>query len=335
MRRRRGRSAVQPDQLVLPVRAEALRDLVADGLGRHRRRGVLQPGQLLAVGAGDLLGQRRLEHAQRLPELHRPALELARGSGTAARRSAAGSRSAPSRPTPRPAACRARSRCARRTPAAGPPVAPCARRPCGAGPGPAWRHSPRPSMGRRRGRRRRLPSGRRYRQVPVPLDRRRDPRTHCPDAHSDRCGGTTGELGAIGPGPQSCARRVRPWRGRHMSSIYDDLTLDRPRPTWTPRPPSSGADRRGAGPGPGHGRGGAPPGARCAERRRAVGGGERGGRADQGARAGPTATSCWRSPGRGGPGCWQEARDEAEQVKAVAGAEADQILAEAGTRPSR
>ena len=57
----------------------SLRDLVAHGLGRHRRRGVLQPGQLLAVGAGDLLGQRGLEHAQRLPELHRAALELAQG----------------------------------------------------------------------------------------------------------------------------------------------------------------------------------------------------------------------------------------------------------------
>ena len=77
--RRRGRAAVHPDELVLPVRAQALRDLVADGLGRHRRRGVLQPGQLFAIGAGDLLGQRRLEHAQRLTELHRPALELAEG----------------------------------------------------------------------------------------------------------------------------------------------------------------------------------------------------------------------------------------------------------------
>ncbi len=77
--RRRGRSAVHPDELVLPVRAQALRDLVADGLGGHRRRSVLQPGQLFAIGAGDLLGQRRLEHAQRLTELHRPALELAEG----------------------------------------------------------------------------------------------------------------------------------------------------------------------------------------------------------------------------------------------------------------
>ena len=72
-----GRSAVEPDQPLLPVGAEVAREDVAHRLRRHRRRGVLEPGQLLAVGAGDLLGQRGLEHRQRLAELHRPALELA------------------------------------------------------------------------------------------------------------------------------------------------------------------------------------------------------------------------------------------------------------------
>ncbi len=181
--RRRGRAAVQPDELVLPVRAEALRDLVADGLGRHRRRGVLQPGELLAVGPGDLLGQRRLEHAQRLAELHRPALELAERPEELLggplldvgqhrlRRRPAQSLAEPERA------------CARRTRAAGPPVAPCAPRPCGEGHGRAWRHCPRPVHGGRRGRSTGTTQRRRYRQVRGPLDRRRDPRTHCPNAH--------------------------------------------------------------------------------------------------------------------------------------------------------
>ncbi len=51
-------------------------DLV-HGDRRHRRRGVLQPGELLAVGRRDLLGQRRLEDRDRLAHLHRPALEVA------------------------------------------------------------------------------------------------------------------------------------------------------------------------------------------------------------------------------------------------------------------
>ena len=57
--------------------AEVAGQDLADGLGRHRRRRVLQPGELLAVGRRDLVGQRRLEHRQRLAELHRAALELA------------------------------------------------------------------------------------------------------------------------------------------------------------------------------------------------------------------------------------------------------------------
>src|SRR4051812_15235769 len=51
-------------------------DLVHRGR-RHRRRGLLQLGQRRAVRAGEVFGQRSLEHRQRLAELHRPALELA------------------------------------------------------------------------------------------------------------------------------------------------------------------------------------------------------------------------------------------------------------------
>ena len=55
-------------------------ELLSHGRGRHRRSGVLERGEVLAVGSGDVLGQRGLEHAQRLAELHRPALELAQGA---------------------------------------------------------------------------------------------------------------------------------------------------------------------------------------------------------------------------------------------------------------
>ena len=79
-RRGGGRPAVEPDQLVAPVGAEVGRDLVADGLGRHRWSGVLEPGQLGPVRRPELVGQRGLEHRHRLAELHRPALELAQGA---------------------------------------------------------------------------------------------------------------------------------------------------------------------------------------------------------------------------------------------------------------
>ena len=78
-RGRRG-PAVQPHQLLAPVRPEVPLDGLAHGLGRHRRGGVLQPGELVAVGPGHLVGQRGLEHRQRLAELHRAALELAEGA---------------------------------------------------------------------------------------------------------------------------------------------------------------------------------------------------------------------------------------------------------------
>ena len=48
-----------------------------DHARRHRWRGVLQLGQRLAVGADQLIGQRGLEDAHGLAELHRAALELA------------------------------------------------------------------------------------------------------------------------------------------------------------------------------------------------------------------------------------------------------------------
>ena len=114
-----------------PVLAERAGDLGAHGAGRHRRRGVLQPCQLVAVRRGDRLRQRGLEHAQGLPELHRTALELARACGTAARPSAAGPRPGRPRRGGRRAAGRSPSPAVRRTPGAVRPAAPCARRPCG------------------------------------------------------------------------------------------------------------------------------------------------------------------------------------------------------------
>ena len=44
---------------------------------RHRGSGVLELGQLVAVGRRELLGQRRLHDRERLPHLHGAALELA------------------------------------------------------------------------------------------------------------------------------------------------------------------------------------------------------------------------------------------------------------------
>src|SRR5687768_4374043 len=70
-------AAVEPHQPLLPVVAEVRGELLADRLRRHRRSRVLQRGQVLAVGRGDLLRQRGLQDAQGLAELHRPALELA------------------------------------------------------------------------------------------------------------------------------------------------------------------------------------------------------------------------------------------------------------------
>ena len=74
---RRGRLVVERWNALAPRPAELLGEHRVHGAHRHRRRRLLQLGQRLAVGAGDLLGQRGLEDRQRLAELHRPALELA------------------------------------------------------------------------------------------------------------------------------------------------------------------------------------------------------------------------------------------------------------------
>ncbi len=60
-----------------PTLAHVAREHLVHSPGRHRRRGFLQPGQGGPVRFGDLRGQRGLEYGQRLPELHRAALELA------------------------------------------------------------------------------------------------------------------------------------------------------------------------------------------------------------------------------------------------------------------
>ena len=61
-----------------PVLAHVAREHLVNSPGRQRRRGFLQPGQGIPVRAGDLRRQRSLEYRQRLPELHRAALELAK-----------------------------------------------------------------------------------------------------------------------------------------------------------------------------------------------------------------------------------------------------------------
>jgi hypothetical protein len=58
------------------VRAELVAQELLDAAGGHRRRRLLQPRQGRPVGAHDVLRQRRFQHRQRLPDLHRPALQL-------------------------------------------------------------------------------------------------------------------------------------------------------------------------------------------------------------------------------------------------------------------
>ena len=72
-----GRRVVEVLEPVAPVVAELAGQHPVHRAGRQRRRGVLQPGERLAVGTGEVLGQRRLEDGHGLPELHRAALELA------------------------------------------------------------------------------------------------------------------------------------------------------------------------------------------------------------------------------------------------------------------
>ena len=76
---RRGgrRNVVERRQLLAPRGPELGLEHAVHHAGRHRGSGVLELGEGLPVRAGDLVGQRRLEDAHRLPELHRAALELA------------------------------------------------------------------------------------------------------------------------------------------------------------------------------------------------------------------------------------------------------------------
>ena len=64
-------------KLVSPVPSELVGEHPVDHARRHRRGGFLEPGQRLAVRAGELLGQRGLHRRHPLPDLHRAALELA------------------------------------------------------------------------------------------------------------------------------------------------------------------------------------------------------------------------------------------------------------------
>ena len=140
-RRGGGRRAVEPDQPLPPVVTEVGGELLAHGGGRHRGSGVLQRGEVLAVGRGQLLGKRRLQHAQRLAELHRAALELAERAeqllgGALLDLDQHGVGVRPPRRLPKPMAG------VRRTPGAAPRDVPCGRRPCGGA--RSWRHYPLP-----------------------------------------------------------------------------------------------------------------------------------------------------------------------------------------------
>ena len=75
-RRSRG-AVVEVAEAPAPVAAQLLGQDRMHGGGGHGRRGFLQLGQCGAVRPGDVLGKRCLEDAQRLAELHCPALELA------------------------------------------------------------------------------------------------------------------------------------------------------------------------------------------------------------------------------------------------------------------
>ena len=74
---RRGRHVVELAEALGPGPAELLGQHPVHDRDVHRRRGLLQPGQRLAVGGRRLFGQRGFEDRQGLAELHRAALELA------------------------------------------------------------------------------------------------------------------------------------------------------------------------------------------------------------------------------------------------------------------
>ena len=75
-RRSRGGLVLEGLESVAPVGAELAGEHGVHAAGRQRRRGLLQPGEGLAVRAGEVLRQRRLEDRHGLAELHGPALEL-------------------------------------------------------------------------------------------------------------------------------------------------------------------------------------------------------------------------------------------------------------------
>ncbi|CAM5685277.1 hypothetical protein SALBM311S_09166 [Streptomyces alboniger] len=75
-RGRRRRLVLELHEQLTPVLAEPFREHRVHGARGHGRGGFLEFGQGRPVGAGDLLGQRRLEDGQGLAELHRAALEL-------------------------------------------------------------------------------------------------------------------------------------------------------------------------------------------------------------------------------------------------------------------
>jgi hypothetical protein len=76
-RRGRDRRVVERDELRAPVLAEVAGQHPVHAAGGHRRCGLLQLCQRRTVGPRQLRRQRGLEDGQRLPELHRAALELA------------------------------------------------------------------------------------------------------------------------------------------------------------------------------------------------------------------------------------------------------------------
>jgi len=71
------RLVLEGSEAFAPVGAELAGQHGMHGAGGERRCGLLQPGEGLAVGTGEVLRQRRLEDRHGLAELHRPALELA------------------------------------------------------------------------------------------------------------------------------------------------------------------------------------------------------------------------------------------------------------------
>jgi hypothetical protein len=72
-----GRFVLEFHEQVVPVLAQPFLEHGVHRAGRHRWRGLLELCECSAIRPCDLLGQRRLEDGQRLPELHRAALELA------------------------------------------------------------------------------------------------------------------------------------------------------------------------------------------------------------------------------------------------------------------